>query len=95
MPPQAAENAGSGGLKEVSVDQAETFRSFFKTYNTMSELCFNQCVWDFGTQDVRNREERCVMRCVQQYMDSTKEIGRCFSQEHPLTNAAGVGEIQP
>ena len=27
-------------------------RSFSKIYNNMSELCFNQCVWDFGTDQV-------------------------------------------
>ena len=50
---------------EVSDDQKKTFREFFKTYNTMSEICFNRCVWDFGTEVVRNREDRCVMKCVQ------------------------------
>ena len=34
-------------------DQTKTFREFFKTYNTMSEICFNLCVWDFGTNDLR------------------------------------------
>jgi len=60
----------------------EQFRDFFKTYNKMSETCFNQCVWDFGTESVRNREDRCVMRCVQHYMDSTKKIGECFAENY-------------
>lgn len=64
----------------ASEDQTKTFREFFKTYNTMSQLCFNLCVWDFGTNELRSRENRCVMKCVQKYMDSTKEIGRCFAE---------------
>jgi len=62
-----------------SEDQTKTFREFFKTYNTMSQHCFNLCVWDFGTNELRSRETRCVMRCAQKYMDSTKEIGKCFA----------------
>ena len=31
------------------------------TYNKMSELCFNQCIWDFGINTVRNREDRCIV----------------------------------
>ena len=27
----------------------------------MSELCFNQCIWDFGINTVRNREDRCIV----------------------------------
>ena len=34
-------------------DQTKTFREFFKTYNTMSQLCFNLCVWDFETSELR------------------------------------------
>lgn len=34
-------------------DQTKTFREFFKTYNTMSQVCFNLCVWDFGTNELR------------------------------------------
>lgn len=66
---------------DVGDDQKKTFREFFKTYNTMSEFCFNRCVWDFGTEVVRNREDRCVMKCVQHYMDASKEIGRVFADE--------------
>jgi len=70
-------NIKSGVANE---DQTKTFREFFKTYNTMSQICFNLCVWDFGTDELRSRESNCVMKCVQKYMDSTKEIGRCFAE---------------
>ena len=54
----------------------------------MSELCFNVCVWDFGTDEVsgsielfsslrnvfqvRNREDRCAMSCTEKYMSASK-----------------------
>ena len=43
-------NIKSGVANE---DQTKTFREFFKTYNTMSQICFNLCVWDFGTDELR------------------------------------------
>ena len=58
----------------------QTFRSFFKTYNTMSELCFNQCIWDFGTAELRNRENRCILRCSQTYMEATQSMGKSFAE---------------
>ena len=36
-------------INETNEKQVEQFREFSKIYNKMSELCFNQCVWDFGT----------------------------------------------
>merc|ERR1719367_1149297 len=81
-------NVESGYANE---DQTKTFREFFKTYNTMSQICFNLCVWDFGTNELRSRENRCVMKCVQKYMDSTKEIGKCFAEGQ---EAKIVGDMQ-
>lgn len=67
----------------------QTFRSFFKTYNTMSEMCFKQCIWDFGTDELRNRENRCIHRCAQTYMEATQTMGKAFadSQESIMTSA--------
>ena len=36
----------------VGEEQKTQFREFSKIYNQMSELCFNVCVWDFGTNEV-------------------------------------------
>lgn len=62
-------------------DQANTFREFFTTYNKMSELCFNQCIWDFGINTVRNKEQRCLDRCVNHYLSASKEIQRVFAED--------------
>ena len=53
----------------------------------MSEICFNRCVWDFDTDIVRNREERCVLSCTSHYLTATKEIGKNFgdAQANQLT----------
>ena len=41
----------------MNPQQIGQFREFSKIYNTMSEICFNQCVWDFGTKEVLYRHE--------------------------------------
>jgi import inner membrane translocase subunit TIM9 len=67
----------------------QTFREFFKTYNKMSEVCFNQCVWDFGISSMRGREERCVMNCVSKYLEANKEIGRVFATDQASVITTG------
>ena len=76
------------GAAMASKEQAATFRSFFQTYNKMSEICFNSCIWDFGTDSIRNREHRCVMRCTSNYMQSTKALGDAFAEAMPVPSAA-------
>jgi len=68
---------------EVGEQQITQFREFSKIYNKMSELCFNVCVWDFGTNEVRNREDRCAMNCTEKYMKATKSLGNSFTETHP------------
>jgi len=70
-------------VNQTSEQQFEQFKSFSKIYNTLSELCFTQCVWDFGTEEVRAREDRCAMRCTEQYMKSSKVMGDSFTENHP------------
>lgn len=62
-------------------DEKKTFREFFKTYNKMSEICFSQCVWDFGVSSMRSREEKCINRCASQYLSAVNEIGKVFAQD--------------
>merc|ERR1712241_215892 len=73
-------------IEQVGEEQITQFREFSKIYNKMSELCFNECVFDFGTSEVRNREERCAMSCTEKYMKATKAMGSSFTETHPANN---------
>jgi len=69
-------------VQNLDEDQVKTAREFSKIYNTMSEICFNQCVWDFGTDQIRNREMRCAMDCTENYLQMTKLVGAEFAKSH-------------
>ncbi|TRY63373.1 hypothetical protein TCAL_00422 [Tigriopus californicus] len=82
----------------VNEDQVATFRSFFQTYNRISEYCFRTCVWDFGTPSLRAREERCLNRCTSHYLQMTKEIGHVFAEGQTnlmLGGAAAPPVVEP
>ncbi len=40
-------------INQTTEDQIGTFREFSQIYNKMSDICFNLCVWDFGTDQVK------------------------------------------
>jgi len=79
-------------VNETSEKQVEQFREFSKIYNTMSELCFNQCVWDFGTTEIRNREERCAMNCTENYMKASKVMGNSFAPTAAVPGGLGAAD---
>ena len=65
----------------VNDQDQKTFRDFFQTYNKMSQVCFQHCVWDFGSDHMLKREERCLMRCVDHFLAANKEIQKVFADE--------------
>jgi len=79
----------SEAVNQTSAAQVDQFRSFSKIYNNMSELCFNQCVWDFGTDQVRDREMRCALNCTEHFMKSQKQLGAAFTESQPENNMIG------
>ncbi len=89
--PFPSPGSAPGVFSSPSVDQAATFRSFFGTYNSLSEECFNACVWDFGVRPLRAKEVRCVDRCAGHRLTSTKEIGERFAEakEKEMESPAG------
>lgn len=67
-------------INQTSEEQIGTFREFSQIYNKMAEICFSMCVWDFGTDQVRNREDRCAMTCAEKYLKMTKVLGASFAE---------------
>ncbi len=67
-------------INQTIEDQIGTFREFSQIYNKMSDICLNLCVWDFGTDQVRNREDRCAMKCAEKYLKMTKVMGASFAE---------------
>lgn len=79
----------------VDEEQVATFRSFFQTYNRISEYCFGTCVWDFGTSALRSREERCLNRCTSHYLQMTKAIGHVFAEGQTHLLLGGTATAAP
>ena len=73
-------------------EDQRTFREFFVTYNKMSEVCFNQCVWDFGISSVRSREDRCINKCVNHFLSANKDIQRVFAEDQ--ANILTTGSVR-
>ena len=71
-------------------EQEKTLREFFKTYNNMSKLCFDQCVWDFNRDKVTTREEKCVNNCVNHYLSANKEIQKVFAEDQASILTTGT-----
>jgi len=72
---------------EVQINQ---FREFLMQYNKLSEMCFNDCVWDFTTRAVKNQEDTCVINCVTKFTKITQRISERFQELQLITNENAI-----
>ncbi|KAK7082680.1 Mitochondrial import inner membrane translocase subunit Tim9 [Halocaridina rubra] len=74
--------------------QVKQFRDFLVQYNKLSENCFNDCVWDFTSRNIRNNEDTCVTNCVEKYTKVTQRISERFQEIQLLTNENAMAVSQ-
>ena len=60
------------------MEQIKTFRDFMSNYNKLSEICFDDCVWDFTTRKVLNKESTCALNCAEKYLKMNQRVSARF-----------------
>lgn len=56
-------------------------------YSNLVDHCFTSCVNDFTSKAISERENGCVLRCVQKFMASGQRLSERF-QEHNVEQQA-------
>ena len=71
---------------QAEMEQIKTFRDFMSNYNKLSEICFDDCVWDFTTRKVLNKESTCALNCAEKYLKMNQRVSARF-QVNPIVGA--------
>ncbi|KJE92664.1 hypothetical protein CAOG_03581 [Capsaspora owczarzaki ATCC 30864] len=59
-------------------------QDFVRMYNHLSERCFSDCVNDFTSRTTTTKEQGCVGRCVQKFVQLSQRVGQRFSEQQAL-----------
>nr|CAI6558625.1 CIH_HP1_G0014060.mRNA.1.CDS.1 [Saccharomyces cerevisiae] len=49
-------------------------KDFMRLYSNLVERCFTDCVNDFTTSKLTNKEQTCIMKCSEKFL---KHSGTC------------------
>lgn len=55
----------------------------------MVQRCFDDCVNDFTTKSLTNREEQCLMRCVDKNLKSSQRLNERFQEQNAAMMQSG------
>ncbi|XP_045480670.1 mitochondrial import inner membrane translocase subunit Tim9 [Harmonia axyridis] len=82
------------GFENVDPEQIKTFKDFLISYNKLSELCFNDCISDFTSRNIRNKEDRCALNCLEKFLKVNQRISQRFQEFQMLANENAMAAAQ-
>lgn len=76
--------------QQPSDSDIRTFKEFLNQYNILAEQCFMDCVRDFTTRTVSEKEETCATNCLDKNLKMIQRISMRF-QEYQMIQAESSG----
>lgn len=71
---------------DVDSEQVKSFKEFLTSYNKLSEICFVDCIFDFTSRDIRTKEDKCAMNCMEKYLKMNQRISQRFQEFQMIAN---------
>ncbi|KAJ5115487.1 mitochondrial import inner membrane translocase subunit tim9 [Penicillium alfredii] len=73
--------------------ERKQMKEFMTMYSKMVQRCFDDCVNDFTTKSLINREESCVLRCVDKHLKGSARLNERFQEQNAamMQGAQGPG----
>ncbi|OQE19102.1 hypothetical protein PENSTE_c016G02409 [Penicillium steckii] len=62
--------------------ERKQLKEFMTMYSKMVQRCFDDCVNDFTTKSLVNREEQCIMRCVDKQLKGSARLNERFQEQN-------------
>jgi len=70
------------------------FKDFILNYNRLSEICFNDCVWELTTRAVTDKEDKCATNCFDKYLKMNQRISQRFQEFQMVSTENMQARIQ-
>lgn len=70
------------------------FKDFLVSYNKLSEICFIDCVSDFTTRDIRDKEEKCSLNCMEKYLKMNQRVSQRFQEYQMVMNENAMAQAK-
>ncbi|KAK5778718.1 protein transporter TIM9 PWA37_000006 [Arxiozyma heterogenica] len=70
--------------------EQKQMKDFMRLYSNLVERCFMDCVNDFTSSKLTNKEQTCIMRCSEKFLKHSERVGQRF-QEQNAALGQGLG----
>ncbi|KAI8802195.1 putative TIM9-translocase of the mitochondrial inner membrane [Cladochytrium replicatum] len=64
--------------------EQQQLKDMTRGFASLVDRCFSDCVNDFTTKVLSGREELCVNRCIDKFMNYSKRVGLRFAENNAI-----------
>ncbi|KAL6928131.1 protein transporter tim9 [Hanseniaspora valbyensis] len=66
--------------------EQKQMKDFMRLYSNLVEKCFTDCVEDFTSAKLSNRELTCISKCSEKFLKHSERVGQRFQEQNALMN---------
>jgi len=74
-------------------EQIQAFKLYLQNYNKLSEVCFNDCIWDFTSRKVSSGENSCAVNCAEKFLKMNQRISTRFQEFQLMANENAMAQV--
>ncbi|XP_018333528.1 mitochondrial import inner membrane translocase subunit Tim9-like [Agrilus planipennis] len=82
------------GIENLEPEQIKTFKDFLVSYNKLTEMCFNDCIDNFTSRNIKDKEEKCALNCLEKFLKVNQRISERVHEFQVLANENAMAAAQ-
>ncbi|ODQ63819.1 mitochondrial import inner membrane translocase subunit TIM9 [Nadsonia fulvescens var. elongata DSM 6958] len=62
--------------------EKKQMKDFMRLYSSLVQRCFSDCVNDFTSDTLTNKEEGCLQKCSEKFLKHSERVGQRFQEQN-------------
>ncbi|VEU21533.1 DEKNAAC102628 [Brettanomyces naardenensis] len=66
----------------TKIVEDKQLNDFMRLYTSLVDRCFNDCVNNFTSDKLTDREETCLNKCAEKFLKHSERVGQRFQEQN-------------
>ncbi|BFZ62810.1 protein transporter tim9 [Saitoella coloradoensis] len=62
--------------------EAKQMKDFMSLYSNLVQRCFSDCINDFTSKSLSEKESGCVQKCADKFLKHSERVGQRFAEQN-------------
>ncbi|QPG73476.1 protein transporter tim9 [Brettanomyces nanus] len=66
----------------TKIVEEKQMNDFMRLYTSLVDRCFNDCVTNFTSDKLTDREDTCLNKCAEKFLKHSERVGQRFQEQN-------------